>query len=89
MTTAGDIMLVADRVFESYDEDSSGYLDRAEVKTVITTLFKEVNKKIIVTDQKINQLFGTMDKDSNNKLTRKEFRELVKLFMMYEEEAPK
>jgi Ca2+-binding EF-hand superfamily protein len=74
MTTAGDIMLVADKIFESYDQDDSGYLDRAEVKTVITTLFKEVNKKTIVTDKKLNQLFSTMDKDSNDRLSRKEFR---------------
>lgn len=87
MTTSGDIIQVADRVFDSYDADNSGLLDRSEVKTVITTLFTEVNKKTIVTDLKINQLFTTMDKDSSDKLTKKEFRELVKLFLLHEEET--
>ncbi len=37
---------MAYKLFDSYDKDNSGYLERAEVKEIFTELFKEVQKNI-------------------------------------------
>lgn len=83
-TSIEDIIQVADGIFSSYDKDDSGFIDRAELKTIMTELFKQVKTTLIVTDQKINQTFSNLDKNSDDKLSRKEFRQLVRLYFEYD-----
>ncbi len=81
MATKEDIIMTANSVFESYDTDNSGFIDRSEMKTVVTTLFKKINDKTICTDTRLNKLFTNVDKNSDNKLGKKEFQQLVALFL--------
>ncbi len=37
---------MAYKLFDSYDRDNSGYLDRTEIKEIFTELFKEIQKNI-------------------------------------------
>lgn len=43
MATRADIAAIADGVFDSYDVDNSGSIDRSEYRAVVTTLFKQID----------------------------------------------
>lgn len=81
MATKEDIIITANSVFDSYDNDGSGYIDRSEMKTVVNTLFKQINDKTICTETRLNKLFSIIDKNNDQKLSKKEFRELISLFL--------
>lgn len=49
MATRAEIVAVADRVFDSYDKDNSGFIDQEELRTVVTTLFKQISHETICT----------------------------------------
>lgn len=80
--------MTANSVFDSYDTDNSGFIDRSEMKTVVSTLFKQINDKTICTDIRMNKLFSNIDKNSDGKLSKKEFRELVALFLDPTQQEP-
>jgi len=72
---------MAYKLFDSYDKDNSGYLDRTEVKEIFTELFKEIQKNIDCSEAKMNKMFGACDTNSDNKLSRKEFTKILELFL--------
>ena len=69
------------KLFDSYDKDNSGYLDRAEVKQIFNELFKEIQKNIDCSEEKTNKMFSACDANADNKLTRKEFIKIIELFL--------
>jgi Ca2+-binding EF-hand superfamily protein len=54
-----EIVTLANSLFDNYDVNNDGSIDRSELKTIITKL----------------------DKDSNGKLDKKEFRQVVAQFL--------
>ena len=81
MSTNSDISLMAMNLFDSYDKDNSGYLERNEVKEILTTVFAEVQKDYNIDEAKMNKMFSACDTNSDNKLSRKEFTKIVGLFL--------
>ena len=59
-------------IFEKYDKDKSGYLDRDEIVAVITE-FK--GKK--PTQKQIDNLLGAIDQNSDGKLSYQEFKKTL------------
>jgi Ca2+-binding EF-hand superfamily protein len=76
-----EIVTLANSLFDNYDVNNDGSIDRSELKTIITKLFKEVNDNTICSETRMNKLFSNLDKDSNGKLDKKEFRQVVAQFL--------
>ena len=72
---------MANNLFNDYDTDNSGALERAEVKKIIDTLFNEVSKSHQIDETKANKMFSTYDVDGDNKLSKEEFVKVVELFL--------
>ena len=68
-------------LFDDYDKDNNGSLDRAEVREIFTTLFKEIQKDKDCSEDKMNKMFTACDENADNKLTRKEFTKVLELFL--------
>lgn len=68
-------------LFDSYDADSSGYLDVKEYKKVVKEVLHEVSKTTSVDDKKLNQLFTIYDTNNDNKISRKEFTKAIDDFV--------
>ncbi len=71
MVSREEITAMAWQLFEDYDKDNSGNLDRKEVRTIFDSLFNEIVKHKDYDKDKIDKLFTASDLDSDNKLTRK------------------
>ena len=59
------------KIFDSYDKDNSGCLDRTEVKQIFTELFKQIQTKMDCSEEKMNKMFGAFDANGDKKLSRK------------------
>ena len=70
MVSKSDISMMARQLFEDYDKDNSGALERNEVKEIFTTLFGEVQKSYNVDESKMNKMFSACDVNSDNKLSK-------------------
>jgi Ca2+-binding EF-hand superfamily protein len=70
------------KLFDSYDKDNSGFLDRNEVKDIFNELFKEIQKNMDCSVDKTNKMFSACDLNADNKLTRKEFTKILELFLV-------
>jgi Ca2+-binding EF-hand superfamily protein len=69
------------KLFDSYDDDNSGFLSVTELKKVLKETFHEINKTMPVDEKKMNQTFTIYDKNSDNKISRKEFVKVVENFI--------
>jgi Ca2+-binding EF-hand superfamily protein len=81
MANKAQITEMALSLFDSYDADSSGYLDVKEYKTIVKEVLHEVNKTTSVDDKKMNQLFTIYDSNSDSKISRKEFVKAIDDFV--------
>lgn len=81
MASKSDIVEMASKLFDDYDQDNSGYLDHKEFTVILQKLFKEVNSTYVCTEDKINKMFSICDTNSDKKLSRKEFVKAVELFL--------
>ena len=58
--------------FEYYDKDSSGQLDKREMRSCLRSLGEDSTK------EKMNKIMGQYDKDNDGKITYEEFKEFMK-----------
>ena len=72
---------MAYKLFDSYDQDCSGFLEPKEFRTVMTEVFHEVNKTYSVEQSHLNKVFSICDANGDKKLTRKEFGKAVEMFL--------
>ena len=71
MVSKADMVGMAYKLFDSYDQDNSGFLEPAEFRIVMTEVFNEVNKTYSVDKSHLNKVFTICDANSDKKLTRK------------------
>lgn len=81
MASKAQIVELALNLFDSYDNDGSGYLDTAEFKKVAKEILHEINKTYSIDDKKLNQLYTIYDTNNDNKLSRKEFVKVIENFV--------
>lgn len=62
---------MAYKLFDSYDQDNSGYLSPKEFRTVMTEVFNEVSKSFTVDKKHLDKVFTICDANGDKKLTRK------------------
>ena len=65
--------LVAE-IFEEFDKDKNGFLDRKEIRNFFTKIFKEWKLIFPMTDEFLDDLFRDIDKDHNNKISPDEMK---------------
>lgn len=67
------------KVFELYDKDKSGYLDRGEAHELIKRVEKSLNDPSFRADQNtVNAMFVKMDKNNDNKISFEELYDTMK-----------
>lgn len=71
MVSKADMVGMAYKLFDSYDQDNSGFLEPGEFRTVMTEVFNEVNKSYSVDKNHLNKVFTICDANGDKKLTRK------------------
>lgn len=71
MVSKADMVGMAYKLFDSYDQDNSGFLEPAEFRIVMTEVFNEVNKTYSVDKSHLNKVFTICDANGDKKLTRK------------------
>ena len=63
-------------MFDVYDINNDGVIDRKEIETIIKAILK-VSKKQLVSDQtnaaKIDEIFEKLDDNENEKVSKEEF----------------
>ena len=65
--------LVAE-IFEEFDKDKNGFLDRKEIRSFFNKIFKEWKLIFPMTDEFLDDLFRDIDKDHNNKISPDEMK---------------
>ena len=81
MASKAAMVEVAYGIFDTYDENNSGYLQPPEFKKVMTEVFHEVNKNFSVDQAHLNKIFTICDNNDDKKLSRKEFGKAVEMFL--------
>ena len=71
MVSKADMVGMAYKLFDSYDQDNSGFLEPAEFRIIMTEVFNEVNKTYSVDKSHLNKVFTICDANGDKKLTRK------------------
>ena len=69
------LAMMVDKAFKDADKDNSGYIDRAELKDVLSKLSKDL-KMSSVTDDDVNRYMKKLDLDNNGIITQDEFMKL-------------
>lgn len=81
MCSKQDMINMANQLFDDYDANSNGSLERNEVKTIIQTIFNEVTKTHQIDEEKTNKMFTASDIDGDGKLSKEEFLKIVEMFL--------
>jgi Ca2+-binding EF-hand superfamily protein len=81
MCSKQDMINMANQLFDDYDANSNGSLERNEVKTIIQTIFNEVAKTHQIDEEKTNKMFTASDIDGDGKLSKEEFLKIVEMFL--------
>jgi guanylate cyclase activator 1 len=72
----GEVNKRLEWMFEVYDINNDGAIDRKEIETIIKAILK-MNKKQLVGDQtnatKIDEIFDKLDDNENEKVSKEEF----------------
>ena len=74
---------VAEAIFEKFDADHSGAIERDEAKTIFTEVLKNMHvTKINVTDEMLDKWFNIADTNKDGKISKEEAEIFVKDHMM-------
>ena len=74
---AGDFI---DKLWNEYDTNRSGYLEEAQAKKLMLDILAECSggQEVQVEDTDLDELFKEFDLDQTGKISRQEFRVLLK-----------
>ena len=74
---AGDFI---DKLWNEYDTNRSGYLEEAQAKKLMLDILAECTggQEVQVEDTDLDELFKEFDLDQTGKISRQEFRVLLK-----------
>ena len=67
--------MMLDKAFKDADKNSSGEIDKAELKGVLNSMAKDL-KISEVTDDEVNSYLAKLDLDKNGRINQKEFGKL-------------
>ena len=74
---------VAEAIFEKFDADHSGAIERDEAKEIFTEVLKKMQvTKINVTEAMLDQWFGIADVNKDGKISKEEAEVFVRDHMM-------
>ena len=68
-------------IFETFDADGNGYLDRSELKNFLNEISTKLKLKLAIDDTVVDHVFGTIDQDHNQKIELDELEEYVSKFV--------
>mmetsp|Transcript_17563 Transcript_17563/g.19762 ORF Transcript_17563/g.19762 Transcript_17563/m.19762 type:complete len:117 (-) Transcript_17563:33-383(-) len=68
-------------IFDNFDEDKNGYLDRSELKNFLNETATQLKLKMHIDDTVVDHVFGTIDADNNHKIEYEELEEYVLKFV--------
>lgn len=61
-----------DKIWDKYDKDKGGFLDKKEVEDLISEMMKESNKDADFSYDEFDILFADFDKNSDRKISKDE-----------------
>ncbi|CAD8065258.1 unnamed protein product [Paramecium sonneborni] len=70
----------SNRVFDKYDKNKSGFIEKDELTLLLNNLAKEINSQL-PTKKEIDYIVRYLDKNNDQKISRNEFQELGKLMV--------
>ena len=74
---------VAEAIFERFDADHSGAIERDEAKTIFVEVLKKMHvTKIDVTDEMLDKWFGIADTNADGKISKEEAEVFVRDHLM-------
>ena len=77
MCSKNEVLAIAKKLFEDYDNNGNGFIERSELSTIITTLFADINRTEVLDQKRIDKVFTVADLNSDNKLCFAEFTKIV------------
>lgn len=57
-------------LFKKYDKDNSDYIDSAQIPAMLNDLANELKTKKSFTNEQIQEVLGTVDKNQDGRLTK-------------------
>lgn len=76
--TEAQLKSAVDAVFDQYDKDKNGTLDKAEVSALINDALKHMKSNRSATNDEIEQLFNAVDSSKDGKVSKPELYEIFK-----------
>ena len=68
---------VVNELWSKYDKDDSNALEKEEAFTYIKDVMAELNPSAVMSEDMLDQAFGSLDLDSNGSLSKAEFKTFV------------
>ena len=65
-------------IFDKYDKDKSGSLDKAELKKIIEDIFASMKDSRKITDDDAQKVLTAMDKDKDGTVSKAELVQIIK-----------
>ena len=72
------IKAVIDQIWETYDVDKSGYLDKEETKKFVQDTLCNLGSADEFSDDSFNEVFSTFDKDNSGLVEKSEMAQFIK-----------
>ena len=69
------------KIFEDFDKDKNGYLDRKELRQFLTFFFKQYKMHFPVTDEYVDAVFREIDQNRDNKIQPNELQQYASHFV--------
>lgn len=66
-------------IFKEYDKDNSGFIDRKELKEVITATYKKAG--IEVTEEAVDFQMNKFDQNKDGKITLQEYADVMRQYL--------
>ena len=73
---------LVDKIFQQNDVNNSGYIEKHELTGLLNNLFDQWNMPRL-TDNQVEAELKRLDKNKDGKISKKEFRALVKEITLY------
>ena len=73
---------LVDKIFQQNDVNNSGYIEKHELTGLLNNLFDQWNMPRL-TDNQVEAELKRLDKNKDGKISKKEFRVLVKEITLY------
>lgn len=69
------------KYFATYDNDGNAFLDRRELRQFLLDFFAEYHIRVPITDEYVDAVFRSIDKNHDNKIQPDELIEFSKAFI--------